>query len=141
MIGLVVPVFSGAKTATSSSRLSSVEKCLSVSTNLTRDCINKNLKNKTLNACYTLSDTIFSYHSKENVRNYCFYNISEFPSLNACTTAAKKFFIAENKDQALFECFRQFASQIDKRTCVAIAKMMSYREKRQYLETHCRYNF
>lgn len=141
VMALVLPIFSPAAKTASTREASLIEKCLSISTNLPQDCIKRNLKNKTLNACYALSETIYSDHSKENVRNYCFYNISEFPSLNACTAAAKKFFIAENKDQALFECFRQFSSQMDRRTCFSIAKMMSYHEKRKYLETHCHFNF
>lgn len=127
----------GAKTATNARTITPIEKCLNVATNLPNDCINRSLKNKTLSNCYALSETIFSYHSKERVKNYCFYNISEFPSLQTCTAAAKKFFIAENKDQALFECVRQFTSQIDERSCLEIARMMTYREKRSYLENHC----
>ncbi len=117
--------------------ISPIEKCLNVSTNRANDCVNKNLKVKTISRCYEMSETIFSANSKENVKNYCFYSVSEFPSLKTCTDAAKKFYMAENKDQALFECFRQFASHMDIKTCVNISKMMSYRERRMYLEKHC----
>lgn len=85
-----------------------------------------------------MSETIYSNQSKENVKNYCFYNISEFPTLNTCVAAAKKFYVAENKDQALFECVRQFSSTISVKSCIGVAKNMTYVDKRAYLETSCR---
>ncbi len=116
---------------------SAVEKCLNVSTNLTNDCMKIHLKPKTINSCYKMSETIFSNQSKENVKNYCFYNISEFPTLNSCVDSAKKFYIAENKDQALFECVRQFVSTISVKNCVNVSKMMTYKEKANYLAAQC----
>jgi hypothetical protein len=126
--------FAGAATRSGSSP---VEKCLNVSTNLTTDCMNQHLKPKTINNCYKMSETIFSNQSKENVKNYCFYNISEFPTLKTCVDSAKKFYIAENKDQALFECVRQFASSISVKNCMDLSKMMTYKEKSNYLAGHC----
>lgn len=117
---------------------SAIEKCLNVSTNLTNDCMSVHLKPKTIDSCYKISETIYSNQSKENVKNYCFYHISEFPTLNTCVAAAKKFYVAENKDQALFECVRQFSSTISVKSCIAVAKQMTYVEKRNYLETSCR---
>ena len=117
--------------------VSEAEKCLNVSTNLTVDCMRRHLQPKTLTSCYKLSETIFSNQSKENVKNYCFYNISEFPTLNACVNSAKKFYLGENKDQALFECVRQFTSTITENQCLMVSKMMTYKDKSNYLARHC----
>lgn len=116
---------------------SPIEKCLNVATHLTSDCVNRHLKPKTIDSCYKMTDTIYSNQSKENVKNYCFYNISEFPTLKTCIDSAKRFFIAENKDQALFECVRQFSSTISSKDCMTVSKIMTYKEKASYLASHC----
>lgn len=137
-VALFSLVFQASAFAAGSARpTSAVEKCLNVSTNLTNDCMNRHLKPKTIDSCYKMSETIYSNQSKENVKNYCFYSISEFPTLNTCVTAAKKFYIGENKDQALFECVRQFASTISVDKCMSVSKMMTYKEKGNYLAGHC----
>jgi hypothetical protein len=100
--------------------------------------MNRAMPHKTIDKCYQLTDTIYSSHSKENAKNHCFYNISEFPTLNTCVASAKKFFVGENKDQALFECVRQFSSTITEKSCLSVAKIMIYAEKRTYLEGHCK---
>ncbi len=123
--------------AAAKSNVSTAEKCLNVSTNLTVDCMNRHLQPKTLTSCYKLSETIYSNQSKENVKNYCFYSISEFPTLIACVDSAKKFYLGENKDQALFECVRQFASSITVNQCMKVSKMMTFKEKSNYLARHC----
>ena len=137
-VALFSLVFQASAFAANSARpVSAVEKCLNVSTNLTNDCMKLHLKPKTIDSCYKMSETIFSNQSKENVKNYCFYNISEFPTLNTCVAAAKKFYIGENKDQALFECVRQFASTISVDKCLNVSKMMTYKDKANYLAAHC----
>lgn len=117
--------------------LNKVEKCLKLSTESTSSCVNQNLTHKTLNQCYALVDTVRSTNAKEKLKNYCFYQISEFPTLKSCVQASIKFFEAENKDQALFECYRQFAATTNKSSCLQIAKSMTYSDKRTYLENHC----
>lgn len=117
--------------------VSSIEHCLNNPKNLTQECAKKFISHQSISQCYKAADTIFSTHSKENLKNYCFYNVSEFPTLNSCTTAALKFFIAENKDQALFECYRQFASGVSENNCIKISKLMTFTEKKTYLENHC----
>lgn len=119
-------------------QLNALDKCLNVPSNLTRDCVNRAMPYKTIDKCYTLADSIYSSHSKENVKNHCFYGISQFPTLKSCVDSAKKFTEAENKDQALFECVRQFSSAISENSCLDVAKVMTYAEKRSYLESHCR---
>jgi hypothetical protein len=115
-----------------------LDKCLNNPTNQIKDCLKAASPHQSINQCFNLSETIYSAHSKEAVKNHCFYSISEFPTLNTCLASAKKFFIAENKDHGLFECFRQFSSQISENSCLKIAKMMTYSEKRNYLANHCR---
>lgn len=138
-VALFSLVFQATAIAASNTRpTTAVEKCLNVSTNQTNDCMNLHLKPKTIDSCYKMSETIYSNQSKENVKNYCFYNISEFPTLNTCVAAAKKFYVAENKDQALFECVRQFSSTISLKACIGVSKQMTYKEKQAYLENGCR---
>lgn len=129
----IVPVTSNSKIR----ELAPIEKCLNISTNVASECIRRHLNPRTIQACYAMSETIYSSLSKEKVREYCFYNINEFSSLKSCLAATKKFYMDENKDQALFECYRQFAPEINERQCLKISKMMSYRERRSYLENHC----
>lgn len=138
-VALFSLVFQSMAFAASNARPGSlpIEKCLNVSTNLTNDCMKLHLKPKTIDSCYKMSETIYSNQSKENVKNYCFYSISEFPTLNTCVDAAKKFYIGENKDQALFECVRQFASTISVDKCLNVSKMMTYKDKANYLAAHC----
>lgn len=116
---------------------SSLEKCLNISTNQTRDCMKIYLKRKTLDGCYTLAEGIYSNQSKERAKDYCFYEISAFPNLKSCVDNAKKFFLAENKDQALFECVRQSAALISVKSCLKVSKMMTYQEKRNHLINQC----
>ena len=123
--------------ATPRLKISAAEKCMYLSTNLTVDCMKRHLLPKTLTSCYKLSETIYSNHSKENVKNYCFYNISEFPTLNSCVDSAKKFYLGENQDQALFECVRQFTSTITMNQCLKVSRMMIYKDKSNYLARHC----
>ncbi len=116
---------------------SPVEKCLNISTNLINDCMQRHLKPKTIDSCYRMSESIYSNQSKENIKNYCFYQISEFPTLKTCVNSARKFYLAESKDQALFECVHQFSATISEKSCVSISQLMTFKEKRSYLEAHC----
>jgi hypothetical protein len=117
--------------------ITAVEKCLNVSTNQTTGCMRLHLKPKTIDSCYKMSETIFSTQSKENVKNYCFYEISEFPTLKSCVDSAKIFYMAEDKDHALFECVRQFANKISVKSCLGVSKMMTLPVRASYLEGQC----
>ncbi len=115
-----------------------VEKCLNIVTNAPQECMKKHMNGVTIRTCYALSEKIYSYHARENVKSHCFYNVSEFSHLDVCLGSAQKFFLAEDRDAALFECFRQFSQSIDQKSCLKISKKMIFQEKRNYLANHCR---
>ena len=136
-VALFSLVFLEAATGAARSGTTAVEKCLNVSTNQTSDCMRLHLKPKTIDSCYKMSETIFSTQSKENVKNYCFYEINEFPTLKTCVDSARKFYMAEDKDHALFECVRQFSNKISVKNCLSVSKMMTLPVRASYLEGHC----
>lgn len=118
-------------------RTFNLENCLNGSTTPVNTCMNKALTKKTITQCYTLAEKIKSLSAKEKIVDYCFYEISEFSNLNTCLYATSKFYIGENKDAALFECYRQFAPTINKKVCQKISQLMTYPEKRSYMQNQC----
>lgn len=116
---------------------SSLEKCLDEQPNEIRECLGKTSKHITLSSCFEQVGSVKSNFLKENVREYCFYHISEFPNLNSCVGKARQFTDAENHDAALFNCFSQFETSMKKATCEKMAKLFRFPEKGRYLKSHC----
>lgn len=115
----------------------SLEKCLDDQPNEIRECLAKTSKYTTLSSCFDQAAKIRSNFIKENVHEYCFYHISEFPNLRSCTAKAQQFTDSENHDAALFNCYLQFETKMKKETCEKIAKMFRFPEKSRYLKTNC----
>jgi hypothetical protein len=113
------------------------EKCLSTANETTQHCAEKYIKNLTLNNCFSATEKIKSELSKENLKQFCFYQVSEFPTLNSCLEASKKMIVALNHDEAIFECVRQFQQQISQSTCHQLSTKLKYPEKSQHLNRKC----
>ncbi len=116
---------------------SPLEKCLSSQSENTKNCAEKNIKILTLNNCFAEAEKIKSDLSRENLKQFCFYEVSEFPSLNTCMTSAQKMQVAINRDDAIFECVRQFQNVMDLKLCQKISKKMKYPEKAEHLVRKC----
>ena len=119
------------------SNTSALEKCLDEQPNEVRACLGKTSKHITLSSCFDQVNKIKSNYFKENVREYCFYHISEFPNLKSCVSKARQFTDAENHDAALFNCYSQFEPTIKKATCETMSKMFRFPEKGRYLKSNC----
>ena len=114
-----------------------LEKCLDTQPNEIQDCLERSNKHVTISSCYTAVDSLKSDYLKENVREYCFYQISEFPNLRTCVSKAEQFTDADNHDAALFSCQAQFEEKIKRRTCLQMSKRFRFPEKGKYLADHC----
>lgn len=119
------------------SKLSSYEMCLKQSDQSTSDCLKKYVKNINLESCYSSLQSVRSQNAQEKIKNFCFYQISDFPNLKNCVTKATKFYEAENKDHALFECYLQFSQSISKSSCRQIADHMIYPDKKNHMNNIC----
>ncbi|AZZ35830.1 hypothetical protein CIK05_03115 [Bdellovibrio sp. qaytius] len=115
----------------------SLEKCLDDQPNEIRECLGKTSKFISIESCYDKAKAIRSNHTKEKVRSYCFYHISEMPTLRSCLEKAYLFAETDNHDAAIFDCYSQFEKGINKATCEAISKKLSYPDKARYLKSHC----
>lgn len=120
-----------------SASTSNLEKCLDSQPNEIRECLGKSAKYITLSSCFDQAANIKSNYLKENVHEYCFYHISEFPNLNSCVSKARLFTDAENHDAALFNCYLQFETSMKKKSCESISKMFRFPEKGRYLKSNC----
>ncbi len=116
---------------------SPLEKCLSSQSENTKNCVEKNIKILTLSNCFSESEKIKSDLSRENLKQFCFYEVSEFPSMKTCLVAAEKMQVAIHHDDAVFECVRQFQDQMDLNLCRHISKKMKYPEKAEHLVRKC----
>lgn len=119
------------------SQAETLERCLTNSPQEVKSCVQKSLKNLTLNSCVQITNSIKSHFLSENVRNFCFYEISEFPTFARCLTEAQKFISADRHDDALFECYRQFQYRLSDKQCHELAQILRYPNKAAYLERHC----
>jgi len=116
---------------------STLEKCLSTQKENTKSCAEKNIKNLTLSHCYSEAEKIKSDLSRENLKQFCFYEVSEFPSLKTCLSSAVQMSVAIHHDDAIFECISQFQDQMDLNLCRHISKKMKYPEKAEHLVRKC----
>lgn len=116
---------------------STLETCLSTPTENTKNCVEKNIKIITLSSCFSAAEKIKSSLSKENLKQFCFYEVSEFPSLKTCLNAASGMEIAVHHDDAIFDCVRQFQDAMDLNLCRKISKKMKYVEKAEHLVRKC----
>lgn len=116
---------------------SPLEKCLSSQLENTKSCAEKNIKVLTLSNCFSESEKIKSDLSRENLKQFCFYQVSEFPSLKTCLTAASKMQVAIHHDDAVFECVLQFQDIMNLNLCRQISKKMKYPEKAEHLVRKC----
>lgn len=119
------------------SHAGNLEKCLADTSATTQNCVQKHIQRLTLDSCFSESANIKSDLSKENLKQFCFYNVSEFPTLKSCLSRSENFKVALNHDEALFECVRQFQNQISESQCSAISSQMRYPEKLQHLKRNC----
>ncbi len=116
---------------------SPIEKCLASASETTKTCAEKYIKNLNMNNCFKECEKLKSDLSKENLKQFCFFEVSEFSEVNTCLSAANKFTVAINHDEAVFECVRQFQSELNPTKCLLISKKMRYPEKAQHLSQHC----
>jgi len=116
---------------------SKIEKCLIDHPNQTQACMHKNVTHLTLNSCYSSLQEIKSKHIQETIKDFCFYQVSEFPNLESCLIKSKLFFIAENHDAATLNCYLQFQENIKKPTCQKIANSLRLPDKQTFLKNHC----
>jgi hypothetical protein len=116
---------------------SSLERCLSNNLETPKTCAEKNIKNLTLNNCFNEAENLKSNLSKENLKQFCFYQVSEFPTLSTCLNSTEKMTIALNHDEAVFECVRQFQDRISESQCRKISVKLKYSEKSQHLNRLC----
>jgi hypothetical protein len=100
-------------------------------------CIAKKIKNLSIDSCFASAQKLKSDFLKEETQEFCFFQVSEFPSLEACTQKAVLFKSAANHDEALFECVRQHQATLTKQSCLSIAERMRYPEKLKYLSRQC----
>lgn len=116
-----------------------LEKCLSSSAGAetTEKCAQKYIKNLTLNQCFSEAEKIKSELSKENLKQFCFYQVSEFPTLASCLNTSKKMAVMLNHDEAVFECVRQFQNQLTDVQCLKISDLLKYPEKKDHLKRKC----
>ena len=114
-----------------------LEKCLSLQKENTKNCAEKNISILTLSNCFSEADKIKSDLSRENLKQFCFYEVSEFPSLKTCMSSAEKMQVAIHHDDAVFECVRQFQDTLDVNLCQRISKKMKYPEKAEHLSRKC----
>lgn len=124
-------------TGFASATTTNLEKCLDDQPNEIRSCLGKSSKHITLSSCFDQAALVKSNYLRENVHEYCFYHISEFPNLNSCVDKARQFTDAENHDAALFNCYLQFEIKMTKNSCEKIAKMFRFSEKGRYLKSNC----
>jgi hypothetical protein len=115
----------------------SIEKCLRNPEITTEACVDQHVTALTLSSCFKVVDKIKSPLSKENLQQFCFYNVSEFPTIKACLRQAERMNVAVHHDDAIFECVRQFQTQLTKKQCQDIAIQMRYPEKRNHLKRNC----
>ena len=114
-----------------------IEKCLANSTENTAICAEKFIKPLTLTQCFSSAEKIKSDLSKENLKQFCFYQVSEFPNLNSCLISADTMTVMINHDDAVFECIRQFQNSLSATQCLELSKKMRYPEKNDYLRRKC----
>ncbi len=116
-----------------------LEKCLSSGSGAesTEMCAQKYIKNLTLNQCFSEAEKIKSELSKENLKQFCFYQVSEFPTLASCLSTSKKMAVMLNHDEAIFECVRQFQNQLNDQQCLKISDLLKYPEKKSHLKRKC----
>jgi len=116
---------------------SQLEKCLMNNPNQMQACADKNIKNLTLNSCYSEVAQIKSEHIKEKFKEFCFYQVSEFPTLKSCLEKASLFLISDDGDSAKLSCVTQFQDGLKKHECLNIVKSLKLNEKKWYLKNHC----
>lgn len=114
-----------------------LERCLTNTPQEVKACVQKIVKNLTLESCAQSAASIKSHFLAENVRSFCFYDISEFPTFERCMTEAQKFISGDRHDDAIFECYRQFQHTLSGSKCIDLAKKFRYPSKSAYLKRHC----
>ncbi len=114
-----------------------LEKCLSSTSENVKTCADKNIKNLTLNNCFAEAEKIKSDLSKENLKQFCFYQVSEFPTVSTCLNASEKMALAINHDEAVFECVRQFQERLTENQCRKISEKLKYADKAKHLNRLC----
>lgn len=118
------------------SKKTDLESCLQ-NEKLVQLCISKKIKNLSIESCFAEAQNLKSDFLKEETLEFCFYQVSEFPSLQACIQKAVLFASADNHDEALFECARQHQTTLTKQSCSTVAQKMRYPEKFKYLSRQC----
>jgi len=116
---------------------SSLEKCLINNPNQMQACADRNIKSLTLNSCYNEVSQIKSEHIKEKFKEFCFYQVSEFPTLKLCLEKANLFVISDDGDSAKLSCITQFQDGLKKNECLNVVKSLKLNEKKWYLQNHC----
>lgn len=116
---------------------SNLEKCLINNPNQMQTCADKNIKNLTLSSCYSEVTQIKSEHIKEKFKEFCFYQVSEFPTLKLCLEKANLFLISDDGDSAKLSCVTQFQDGLKKHECLNVVKSLKLTEKKWYLQNHC----
>ncbi len=116
---------------------SAIENCLIENKSDIQSCVKESIKHESIDSCYRLTDQIKSQFSKDQVQQYCFYQISEFPTLKSCITHAKKFISPDLHDSAIFTCVMQFQADLTYSHCKQISQNLKYPVKKEHLERQC----
>lgn len=114
-----------------------LDKCINNPSIPIKTCVQSQTSKITIDSCYAVEKKVYSNTAKERLKEYCFFNVSEFPSLKSCITAAARFYSAELHDEGLFQCYIQFSEKMSNRTCIEISKKMIFQNKRNYLANQC----
>lgn len=115
---------------------SKLEKCLHNQKEVDL-CIQAEIKPLTIESCFAQALKLKSDFLKEETLQFCFFQVSEFPTLNSCVEKAQKFKTALNHDEALFDCVRQHQATIPPESCRQIARQMRFPEKSKYMLRQC----
>lgn len=119
------------------SKSSILEPCLESQSQNIEYCFSKDKSMNNLKSCYDKVDSLKSNLYKEKLKNYCFYQLSDFKNVGQCMTKARFFSAAESHDAAVFDCYLQFQWDISKQQCFKISKLLRHPDKKRYLETRC----
>lgn len=114
-----------------------LEKCLTLYPQNAQLCTQKYVKNISIEKCFLATKTIHSDFLNESLKQFCFYDVSDFPNLNSCLQKAALFRVAQNHDEAITSCLLQFQENLSSKKCLAISSRLKYPEKKEHLRKQC----
>lgn len=148
MLGFIMTVLFGA-TAWSSSFQTCLAQASRQAHKLDRfeaiqSCFVTHRENLNSDRCYQAIEKLnlqqTSVELGEQLKGFCFFEVSNFKTVDSCLQKSQQFHTANDKDEAVFECYVQFQKNISAKQCLEISKKMIYPLKRQHLEVQCNNN-